>query len=378
MARNTQYQFVTTDVTTLVSALVTGYETITGTTVQPASPEKLFIQWVADIIVQERVMTNYTGNQNIPSRAEGENLDALGELFHDIERPGATTAVCTERMHISEAQTSAILIPAGTRVTDASNTLIWETVTDAYIAIGDTYVDVQIQCQTSGAVGNGYAVGQLNTLVDIYDYYTACENITESDGGSDEATDDEYYELLRASMDSYSTAGARGAYIYFAKSVSTEIADVVANRPAAGEVALYALMDDGTIATTEVKAAILAACDADERRPLTDDVSVGDPETVTYDIAFTYYIPSDASVSSAEIEAAVEAAVEQYKAWQCAKLGRDINPSYLIGLLMQTGIKRIELTSPAFTVLRDGSDNTAPQVAAAGSTTATNGGFEDE
>ena len=79
MSRNTQYQFISTDTNALVSALVSGYEKITGVSVQPASPEKLFIQWVADIIIQERVQNNYTGNQNIPSRASGENLDALGE-----------------------------------------------------------------------------------------------------------------------------------------------------------------------------------------------------------------------------------------------------------------------------------------------------------
>ena len=84
MSRNTEYQFVSTDTETLVSQMVAAYETITKTTVQPASPEKLFIQWVADVIVQERTLNNYTGNQNIPSRAEGENLDALGELFHDL------------------------------------------------------------------------------------------------------------------------------------------------------------------------------------------------------------------------------------------------------------------------------------------------------
>ena len=114
MSRNTQYQFVSTDTAALVSSLVAGYEKITGVSVQPASPEKLFIQWVADIIVQERVLNNYTGNQNIPSRSEGENLDALGELFYVVERPAAQPAVCNMRFHISEAQETAILIPAGT------------------------------------------------------------------------------------------------------------------------------------------------------------------------------------------------------------------------------------------------------------------------
>lgn len=378
MSRNTQYKFVSTDTGALVATLVAGYEKITGVSVQPASPEKLFIQWIADILIQERVMNNYTGNQNIPSRAEGENLDALGELFYMTERPAAQPAVCNMRFYISETQATAILVPAGTRVTDASNTLVWETVEDVYISIGSTYADVQIRCQTPGVVGNDYAIGQINTIVDLFDYYDHCENTTASDDGADEATDDEYFALMRASQDAYSTAGPKGGYIYIAKQVSTEIADVVANRPSAGKVNLYVLMDDGTIAKTETKNAVLAACSADTVRPLTDDVAVKDPETVNYNIAFTYYIPSDAAVSSAEIEAAVDAAVAQYAAWQCAKLGRDINPSYLIGLLMQTGIKRVVLTSPAFTVLRDGSDNTAPQVAVVQNITATNGGHEDE
>lgn len=376
--RNTGYQFVSTDTEEVEALLISIYEKITGVSVKPASPEKLFIQFVAAVVIQERGLNNYTGNQNIPSRAEGENLDALAELFYVTQRPAAQAAVCTERFHISEAQTSAVLIPAGTRVTDSSGTLTWETVADAYVEIGTTYADVQIRCQTAGAVGNGYATGQINTFVDLFDYCDTCENLTASDDGADEATDDEFYELMRASQDAFSTAGARGGYIYFAKQVSTEIADVVANSPSAGAVDLYVLMNDGTIASTELKNAVLAACNDDTVRPLTDQVSVKDPQTSKYNITFTYYVPKDSALSSAEIQAAVDSAVSEYVVWQCGKLGRDINPSVLIGKLMQTGIKRVDLTSPAFTVLRDGSDDTVPQVAAVGTITATNGGYEDE
>ena len=376
--RDAQYPFIPTDAGALVSALVSGYERLTGASVQPASPEKLFIQCVADVLLQERALNNYTGNQNIPSRASGENLDALGELFYVTERPAAQPAVCSQRFHISQAQAAAILIPAGTRVTDASGALVWETVEDVYVGIGDTCADVQVRCQTPGVAGNGYAAGQLNTIIDLFDYYDHCENTTASDGGADEASDGEYYELMRASMDAYSTAGPQGGYIYHAKRVSTKIADVAANSPTPGTVDLYVLMDDGTIAQPEIKNAVLAACSADTVRPLTDLVSVKDPETAAYDIAFTYYIPAESPLSPADIEAAVDAAVKQYVAWQCGRLGRDINPSYLIGLLMQTGIKRVDLTAPAFTVLRDGSNQDTPQVAAVGGITATNGGYEDE
>ena len=123
---------------------------------------------------------------------------------------------------------------------------------------------------------------------------------------------------------------------------------------------------------------MLAACSADEVRPLTDQVFVEDAEVVSYDIDFTYYIQTGSAASAADIAAAVQMAVDEFNAWQCARLGRDINPSRLINLLMQTGIKRVELRAPAFTVLRDGGDKTVPQVASFGTAAIVNGGYEDE
>ena len=369
-----------TDPEEVVTELIALYEAIFGTTVQPASPDRLFIQCIAAIIIQERVLNNYAGNQNIPSRAEGKNLDALAELTYSKARPEARAATCTMRFSISEAQKSAVLIPAGTRVTDASKNLVWTTMEDNYIPIGATYIDVErVTCQTAGTAGNGYTPGQINNLVDVYDYYTSCENTTTSAGGSNAPDDDEYYELMRSSMDAYSTAGCTGGYIYWAKQASTEIKDVAAVSPTPGVVNLYVLMDDGKPANEEMKARVLSECSADERRPLTDLVSVEDAGVVKYNIAFTYYTQSDTDISAEDLAASVKKAVEDYVSWQCGKLGRDINPSHLIGELMKTGIKRVELTAPVFTKLQDGSNKTVPQIAALqGTPTVVNGGYENE
>ena len=374
---SSDYQFVSLDAEHLQAQMIAAYERICGVTVQPASPERLFIQWVAAIIWQERALNNYTGNQNIPSRAQGENLDALAELFYLRERPQASAAGCTMRFYIAAAQEQATLIPAGTRVCDSTNTFVWATAADAYIPAGQTQVDLPVYCQTAGVIGNGWAPGQINQAVDLYAYYSGCENISESVGGSDEATDAEFYELLRASQDAYSTAGARGAYIYHAKKVSREIADVVANSPSPGVVRLYVLTSDGKPASEELKAQVLAACN-DEVRAFTDLVEVADPESVGYDIDVTYYSGTESTVKAQELQRAVEAAVQKYVDWQCARLGRDINPSYLHSLLMQTGVKRVEIAAPAFVRLGNGRDNQAPQLAHLGSLQLKNGGQEDE
>lgn len=374
--RNPEYQFTDTSIETLEAQLVQDYESFSGMAVRPGSPERVMIQWVASILAHERVLMNYTGNQNIPSRADGENLDALAQLMYLPKRPRATAAVCTQRFYISEPQQSAILVPKGTRVTSSGGP-VWETAEDVYVNTGEIYADVQVRCQIPGKAGNGYTPGQLNTLIDIYDYYLKTENITQSDGGADEASDDEFYELMRASMDAYSCAGAKGSYEYFAKQVSTEIRDVIANSPTPGVVKLYVLMDDGTLATEEIKAKVLAACNADEVRPLTDRVFVEDAEPVEYNIDFTYYTKTGSGRPAAEIREAVDSAVQEYVRWQNTKLGRDINPSVLISMLMGTGIKRVELREPVFTVLRDDSLS-VPQVGQIREIKIVSGGYEDE
>lgn len=373
------YQFVKTDAYDITEELISVYESMTGMTVLPASPENLFIRWVASVIVQERALMNYIGNQNIPSRAEGSNLDALGVDIYNVMRPAAQPSVTTMRFTISAAQNSAILIPSGTRVTTMDRVVFWATQEDVYIPAGNTYADISVICQTKGTVGNGYEPGQINTIVDVFNYYASCTNLTISDGGAEAADDEEYFELMRASMDGYSCAGARGGYAYFARQVSTEISDVLANTPTPGHVAIYAVMNTREIASAEIKAAILAACSAEEVRPLTDYVTVEDPETVSYSINLTYYITSGTKRSAVDIEADVAVAIDSYIAWQCARFGRDINPDKLREFLLNVdGVKRIDLISPTFTILRNGLDDTVPQVAMLSTKTVVNGGYEDE
>ena len=45
--RNPEYQFIPTDTETVVALLVAMYETMTGTSVRPASPEMQFVRCTA-------------------------------------------------------------------------------------------------------------------------------------------------------------------------------------------------------------------------------------------------------------------------------------------------------------------------------------------
>ena len=384
MNRETGYPFFELDADGLTVQLTALFEQITGAPVDAGGKVRLFLSWMASAILLLMAQANRAANQNLPRFASGENLDALAELFHDVQRPQARAAGCRMRFTISEPQAFAVLIPKGTRVTDAGSTLVWETLEEGCVDPGETFAVVEAGCQSTGTAGNGFLPGQINVAVDPFPYLQSCENLTESGGGADAATDEEFYELLRLSMDTYSCAGARGAYIYYAKQVSTEIADVAVNSPEPCVVKLYVLMKDGTIANEEIKGKVLAACSPDSVRPLCDLVSVEDPEVVEYDIDLTWYMPREGEKSGAQMERDVGEAVRSYIAWQRGKLGRDINPSRLISMLMASGIKRVELRSPVFVPLRDGAPGVAvpaemvPQAARVRAVNCINGGYENE
>lgn len=363
--------FVDTDTNTLVNALIQSYEAFTGRTLYPADPARLFILWVADIIIQERVNIDFSARQNVPRYAEGEYLDSLAELFKDAYRLEPEKAKTTLRFTLSIPLEVATIVPAGTRVT-VDGEIIFQTMNALTIPAGDLFGDVEAECQTAGEIGNGFVPGQITQLIDIFSYFGSVENVSESDGGADEESDAAFYERMRESVETFSTAGPLGAYEYYAKSASALIVDVKATSPEPGEVDVRVLLSGGQLPGEEILKEVLDILNADKVRPLTDHVTVAAPDTVPYDIDFTYWTQEGGAVSDEKVAENIAAAVRTFKEWQGAKMGRDVNPSYLISLLMQAGAKRVKVRSPVDTVVYDNA------VAVIGETTVVNGGAESE
>ena len=363
--------FVDTDTNTVVNALIQSYEAFTGRTLYPADPARLFILWVADIIIQERVNIDFSARQNVPRYAEGEYLDSLAELFKDAYRLEPEKAKTTLRFTLSIPLEVATIVPVGTRVT-VDGEIIFQTTQALTIPAGDLFGDVEAECQTDGEIGNGFVPGQITQLIDIFPYFGSVENVSESDGGADEESDAAFYERMRESVETFSTAGPLGAYEYYAKSASALIVDVKATSPEPGEVDVRVLLSGGQLPGEEILKEVLDILNADKVRPLTDHVTVAAPETVPYDIDFTYWTQEGGAVSDDKVAENIAAAVRTFKEWQGAKMGRDVNPSYLMSLLMQAGAKRVKVRSPVDTVVPDNA------VAVIGETAVVNGGAENE
>ena len=363
--------YVETDTETIVNTLIQGYEKIAGRTLYPADPARLFILWIADIIIQERVNIDFSAKQNLPRYAEGEYLDSLAELFKDVYRLEPEAARTKIKFTLSMERDTATVIPAGTRLS-AGEEIVFATAEPLIIPAGSLTGEVAAVCQTTGEIGNGFIPGQITKLVDIFPYFQKAENTTESAGGADWESDAAFYARIRESMETFSTAGPLGGYEYHAKSASALIVDVKATSPEPGEVDVRVLLAGGELPGEETLKAVSGVLNADKVRPLTDHVTVKAPETVTYNIDVTYYTQTGGALGPEAVAQNVTAAVAEYKRWQAAKMGRDVNPSYLVSLLMQTGAKRVEVRSPAFATVADNA------VAVIGTTAVVNGGAESE
>ena len=363
--------FVDTDTETLVNALIRSYERFTGRTLYPADPARLFILWIADIIIQERVNIDFSAKQNLPRYAEGEYLDSLAELFKDVYRLEPEAARTKIKFTLSMERDTATVIPAGTRLS-AGEEIVFATAEPLIIPAGSLTGEVAAVCQTTGEIGNGFIPGQITKLVDIFPYFQKAENTTESAGGADWESDAAFYARIRESMETFSTAGPLGGYEYHAKSASALIVDVKATSPEPGEVDVRVLLAGGELPGQETLKIVSDALNADKVRPLTDHVTVAAPETVPYNIDVTYYTQTGGAMGAEAVAQNVAAAVAEYKRWQAAKMGRDVNPSYLTALLMQTGAKRVVVRSPVFAAVAGNA------VAVIGTTAVVNGGAESE
>ena len=355
-------EFLETDTETVISNMIALYEEEQKKAgrenykVRPGSPERIFISWMAAVIVQQRTLINDIAKMNVPryaAKSENEEyLDSLAEIFKDIERLPASPASAIFRFYISEPQQQSTIIPAGTRIS-FDGVIMFATSEVLEIKAGETSGEVEAVCTQPGTVGNGLVAGQVKEVVDLFDHYWKAENITTTSGGAEKEDNASYYERMRDSMESFSTAGPINGYIYWTKTVSPAVLDVAVTSPEACYVDVRVILRDGQEATEAVLKEIEEALNASDIRPLTDIVTVSAPETVDFSIDATFWIAQPNRESAAAIEREVRAAVDSFIIWQTSKMGRDINPSYLTKLMMDAGAKRVEVRQPTFQSVAD-------------------------
>lgn len=357
----------------MVANFQSRYEELTGKkkTLARADPITLLLYAAAVQIYQGYLYIDRAGKMDLLKYSYGDFLDNGPAALKGLEREAAEPAVVTVRFTLSAVQADAIGIPVGTQVTNGE--LYFLNTEYAEIPAGSLYTDVEMTCLTDGVVGNGIAIGELNTLVDPIPYVDEVSNTTETAGGTDDESDEDLRDRVYLVPSSYSTAGPEDAYVYWAKEYSKDITDVVVFSPDASEVSVLFITTGGAIPTSTQIAGLQDYLEDEEIRPLTDQVTVAAPDTTSYSITLTYYIGMSNRAKATTIQAEVAAAVEAYKVWQQSKIGRDINPDQLIKMIVAAGAKRAVVTAPVFTTVAF--DHVAK---ISGTPSVTYGGLEDD
>lgn len=340
-------------------------------TLPRVSRDRFKLYAAAAQIYQAMKYVDIKGKMDTVKYSVGDFLDLLGAFRCGATRNQAAAAVTTIRFTLSAARASVTAIPQGTRI--AAGQLFFETSVYTEIPAGDLTADIPATCMTAGETGNGLAPGELKTLVDPVPYVQSVENTSTSSGGADRESDESFAARIFIAPGKYSTAGSRNGYEYHVQDYSSAIGGVhVSSDQAAGTVDIVFVMADGSLPSAEMISAMSQHMSAETLRPMNDLVTVHAPAEVKYTVSLTYYINQSDNNRAVAIQQAVSAAVDSYVAWQ-RKIGRDINPSKLLVLVMGAGAKRAQITAPIFTAIP------ADSIASIdGAASITYGGLEDD
>ncbi|HEE1847886.1 TPA: baseplate J/gp47 family protein [Klebsiella pneumoniae] len=172
--------------------------------------------------------------------------------------------------------------------------------------------------------------------------------ITEATDTADAVTESDEALRLRAqaAFEGMSVAGPSAAYEYFARSASGQVSDARATSPSPAEVVVAVLSTEGDgTASAELLAAVAAAVNDEEVRPLGDRVTVQSAEIVGYEIDATLYLYP--GPESEPIINAAMASLQAFLADNDKKIGRDIVRSAISAALHVQGVQRVVINAPA-------------------------------
>lgn len=340
-------KFVHEDSEIIIAELKADLETRLSRQVAPADIEMLLIQAFAYREQLVRVGLNESARQNMVRFSRGAALEYLGELV-GVTRQPASGASCTILFNLIEGH-NGIIIPEGLRIQSLDGKVIFQTIQSVVCAVGVLAASVLATASEVGIIGNGYLPGNIAIILDPQAFLLTAQNTDQSAGGSDEETDEKLKDRIRLAPASFSVAGPRDAYKFFAKSAHPSICDVAATSPVPGDIHIMPLIDGGLMPSAEILANILAICDAEKTRPLSDTVYAMAPTVFEYEIIVNLTLLITA-VSAATL-ASVQKILNDYKEVRKNRLSLDVVRSQIVSLCKIDGVYDVDVISPAANIV---------------------------
>lgn len=360
--------FIDRDPEAITREVVATLEEALGRKLQPAQIERLIADVHAYREVLVRIAIQEGAKQNLVAYARYPMLDHLGELV-GVARLAPQAARTTLRFTLSALQAVDVVIPAGTRVRAKDRAVAFATDEQLVIAAGATEGEIGATATTTGEAANGYLQGEVATLMDPVPTVDSVTNATVTNGGADTEDDERLRARIRQAPHMFSVAGPVNAYRARVMEAHQDIIDVAVLNPAPGEIEIRPLTVDG-LPTAEMLTTVASHLSQETIRPLGDQVTVLAPEAVNIvvDASVTAYDGAD----TAEVQAAVEQALNDVLTTWRQALGRDVVPSQLAAAASAVaGVYDVTVNAPAKQVLA------VHQVAISGGITVTVAGVAD-
>ena len=197
-----------------------------------------------------------------------------------------------------------------------------------------------------GVHGGGKGVLRHCSLGTNLDHLGAYLGTVRKDGEED----DDFRARIQLAIEAFSTAGPYGAYRYHALSAHADVRDVAVLGPESsevdpGQVGIWVLSRVGNGAPeAELTDAVYDACNAEDVRPLTDQVLVYPAEITNYQVDVTIKVPR-----GPDAETVAELARQRLGAYVTARhgLGLPVTVAGVIAAAMAPEVVDVDVSSPA-------------------------------
>lgn len=384
-------------------------------TLMPADKNRILLQTAVYLVMMNLIASDTMYQQGTLKGATGNSLDAIGATRGSVERPQAQYALVSEKYIFDGPLSEQRIIPKGNRVSIGE--VYFETTEETIVSVGTSEITLTLKCTEAGTIGNNHLPGTIITHTDSLAWVKSVTNTETSQGGTNPNDADYTRKIyntpegyaVAGPKDAYITKAKEFSdaiqdvcaitpddsieieYTYNngttditetkAVNVATGAIDITSGNVASyvvdlsgveidlnfttavksmklkftrgGIVEVYPLLADSQIPNSAFLTELEEALSAKSERPLTDKVEAKAPSEKTYSINYEYYIDNSNANLVESIKSGVTAATSEYEIWQKNKLGKDINPDELIKLVKEAGAKRLVITSPVYTTLKE-------------------------
>ena len=349
--------FAQIDPVALQQAVISGFqaawlvETGEALVLLPSDRRYNFLSSVTAWLIGAYATLDQSAKQNIIAYSSGGFLDNIAAFYNTTRLP-ASAATAQMQFTLSVSSTGVSTIPAGTQIASALTGLVFSTVSDLDIPAGTLGGNVAANCLTVGTIGNGLPVGDVHNLVNWSGAFVVSASNTEATaGGAEIETDAALRVRLLDATDSFSPAGPKGRYKYYAESVSASISDVSVMGPedglAPGNVTVTVMLQNGVWPNQALLDQVYSTLNADTVRDLCAQLTVAAPSGIPYSVSVRYWIDQTQENNAINIQTNVQNAVTSWMIGVQGALGGAIVPSTLSAAVMAGGASSCIVDEPS-------------------------------